>query len=180
MVTKPPVVVVAERDIQKGEEWNTKEYSDAKPLHKEAKALVKNLHKAGLARNNIQNFRLMVVQLQHLERDERWQQFQASYSNLRRDITELADTPAFKHESRRKARKELLTSLGEEEVLEAGILTDTVLKIEPLVRNKQLNQITKSEWKRIVRYTGDLLTKIRGSVVAFRNMKKAIKKALST
>jgi len=179
VTTKSPVVEEAERDIQKGEEWNLKEFTDAKPLHKEARDLVKNIHKAGLVRQNIQEFRLMVVQLENLERDERWQQFRASYSKLKGAITTLVNLPEFIQKSRHKERKELLGSLSDEHVLEAGILSDTALKLDPLVRNKQLHQISESEWNKIEEITGGLLTKIRGSVATFRKMKKAIKSALS-
>jgi len=176
VTTAPSVVREAEQVIEKDREWFLREYKDAKSMPNEAKKIAKNLHQAALSKSDIRMFRLLVVQLSQVERDQRMEQFNIGFNKLKKIMVKLLQLPVFNQPSRKRQKEELINLTREEQVWKAGELTDTADKLDPLVRDKELHQITGKNWNRIIELTGGLLTKLRASVLVTRRMEKIIEK----
>ena len=178
VMTRPrKLVEEAEKVIEKDQGWFMKEYQDAKHMPKEAERIAKDLHRHALNKKDIANFRLLVFQLSQLENDERWQVFRVGYNKLRDEISELLKLNIFNLESRKKQRNRLIELTNENYALKGLVFSDSTKKLEPMVNNKELHQISEKDWNRIQEITGGLLTKLRALVRNTREMEKVIEKA---
>ncbi len=178
MVTSAPFVVrEAEEILGRDRKWFLKEYKDAKGMPNKAEKIAKDLHQHALNKKDIVRFRMLVFQLGQLERDERWQQVRIGFDKLKQVMIKLLQLPIFNHPSRIRQKKELIELTQEEHVFEGGLLADTTNKLDPLVKNKQLHQITEEDWSEIVELTEGVLTKLRALVLTTRRMEKVIEKA---
>lgn len=166
MVTATKAVNDAIWFIEKDKRYFLREFAIVEGLKKDLK-VASNLHKLAKERDSAGMLDVVQSDLNSLESQERWQQLRARYPRLKAALKELLSLPVLSEAQRKKVR-DLLPQL---EVWEGNLLTDTVKKLDPLIRDKIPDQVN---WPAVEKVVSDLERDLRALVAVDGQLKDAV------
>jgi|TARA_B100000315_G_C14558975_1_gene579595 hypothetical protein len=169
------IVHNAEWYVDKDKRYFLRMFQDAKPILQKAEEITKGLHITALSKKNMKMLRAMVVNLNHLESQERWQQIRTRYPKLKEAMEQLMTLPISG-----KAKVQIPKLLEQEHYYEADLLRKTVDILDPLIRDKQPDQINNHDWGIIEKTASRLLTDLRNLIIITENLEKILEESTSS
>ena len=157
----------AEWYLTKDKKYFLREFSYIKPMIEEEHKIAKNLHDFAKRGENIKLLEEIESQLKKLERMERWQQMRSRFPKLRTAMSKLINSPYISVDTKKKI-EELLPQF---EVWENDLLEKTKKELDPLLKDKTLNQI---QWDKVVQITERLVRDIQDLLVLDERLNKLI------